>query len=275
MRRIHVCFEQLKAQYHTALVPYITAGDPLPNLTVPLLHSLVKGGADMIELGMPFSDPMVDGPVIQRACERALNYHVTIDDVLTMVQAFRQTNTTTPIILMGYANPIEKMGYRLFAEKAKVAGVDAALVVDMPPEEADEWLAMMDNHDMDSIFLVSPTTSEARIAHIAKKARGFVYYVSIKGITGAANINLAEVEAKLTSLREHIALPLGVGFGIRDAESAARVACFADAVVIGSALVECIEKYQDEVDKLPSVLTQFLTNIRHAIDGRDINKIAT
>jgi tryptophan synthase alpha chain len=241
MNRIDATFAKLRAAGRTALIPYVTAGDPAPAITVPIMHSLVAAGADIVELGVPFSDPMADGPVIQRASERALALHVGLDRVLALVAEFRTSDTATPVVLMGYANPIEAMGPAAFAERAGAAGVDGVLVVDYPPEEASEFAALLDTRGLAPIFLVSPTTPEERIASIGAMARGYVYYVSLKGVTGAGNLDTAEVARKLTAIRHHVALPVGVGFGIRDAASAQAIAAHADAVVIGSRIIQEIE----------------------------------
>jgi tryptophan synthase alpha chain len=241
MNRIDTAFARLKAAKRTALIPYVTAGDPAPATTVPVMHALVAAGADVVELGVPFSDPMADGPVIQRASERALAQKVGLADVLAMVAAFRTTDVATPVVLMGYANPIEAMGPPAFAQRAQAAGVDGVLVVDYPPEEAGEFAALLGAHGIAPIFLLSPTTPDARIATVAALARGYVYYVSLKGVTGAGHLDTAEVARKLAEIRRHIALPIGVGFGIRDAASAQAVAAHADAVVIGSRIIQEIE----------------------------------
>jgi tryptophan synthase alpha chain len=272
MSRINQCFEKLKAEGRTALIPYITAGDPEPWVTVSLMHALVDSGADIIELGVPFSDPMSDGPVIQKACERALKNDMTLQHVIDMVTSFREKNSETPIVLMGYANPIEAMGYQTFAEKAKQAGVDGVLTVDMPAEEADEFLPLMASHDIDNIFLVAPTTTEERMKKVAEYAKGFIYYVSIKGVTGTAALEVAEVAEKLALLREKSDLPLGVGFGIRDGKTAAEVASVADAVVVGSTLVRCIEENAQRPEELPQALGGLLAEMRHAINARDMAK---
>jgi tryptophan synthase alpha chain len=270
MSRISQCFERLKADGQTALIPYITAGDPEPWVTVPLLHALVDAGADIIELGVPFSDPMSDGPVIQKACERALKNDVSLQTVLKMVAQFRDKNTHTPIVLMGYANPIEALGYERFAQQASDAGVDGVLTVDMPPEESDEFRHLMDEKNIDTIYLVAPTTSVQRMQTIADCARGFIYYVSIKGVTGSASLDVNEVAGKLTTLREKTALPLGVGFGIRDGKSAADVSEVADAVVVGSTLVRCIEEHANRLDELPAAVAGLVAEMRHAINARDM-----
>ena len=270
MSRISQCFESLKADGQTALIPYVTAGDPEPWVTVPLLHALVEAGADIIELGIPFSDPMSDGPVIQKACERALKNDVSTKHVLKMVAQFREKNTETPIVLMGYANPIEAMGYETFGQLAKEAGVDGVLTVDMPPEESDEFRAIMDKNGIDTIYLVAPTTSPERMATITSCARGFIYYVSIKGVTGSATLDVSEVSEKLAQLREKTKLPLGVGFGIRDGKSAAAVSEIADAVVVGSTLVRCIEEHANRMEELPAAVAGLLAEMRHAINARDL-----
>ena len=272
MNRIKNCFEKLKADGQTALIPYITAGDPEPWVTVPMLHALVDAGANILELGVPFSDPMSDGPVIQKACERALKNDVSLQNVLEMVSQFRQKNKETPIVLMGYANPLEAMGYKTFAEKAQAAGVDGVLTVDMPPEESGEFLSIMDEHKIDTIFLVAPTTSKERVEKIAEYARGFIYYVSIKGVTGTAELDLSEVTEKMAMLRARTDLPLGVGFGIRNGASAAAVSEVADAVVVGSTLVKCIADHADRPEDLPAAVANLLAEMRHAINARDMAK---
>ena len=241
MSRIAACFAQLKQQNKKALIPFFTAGDPTPALTVPLMHAMVTAGADIIELGVPFSDPMADGPTIQRSSERALANHVGLKDILGMVKQFRQDNTATPVVLMGYANPIEAMGYEKFASQAQAVGVDGVLTVDYPPEECTAFLECLTKHDLDPIFLLAPTTIDARVVAVARAARGFVYYVSLKGVTGSANLDLVAVQKRLSELRQQIRLPIGVGFGIRDGAMAKAMAEFADAVVIGSRIVQEIE----------------------------------
>ena len=264
MSRIASTFERLTREHRKALIPFVTAGDPNPSATVPLMHALVEGGADVIELGVPFSDPMADGPVIQRASERALKHGVSLKDVVGYVAQFRKTNPDTPVVLMGYANPIEAMGAERFADAAKAAGVDGVLVVDYPPEEAESIVALLDSRGLDTIFLLSPTTTDARLKQVAALGRGYLYYVSLKGVTGAANIDLADVSAKLASIRVHTGLPLGVGFGIRDAETARAISGVADAVVIGSRLVQEIETARPE--EVNSRITTLLRGIREAMD---------
>jgi len=241
LNRIDSTFAKLRTAGRTGLVPYVTVGDPTLALTLPIMHALVAAGADVIELGVPFSDPMADGPVIQRASERALAQHVGLKDVLATVAAFRRTDTVTPVVLMGYANPIEAMGVEVFADRAREAGVDGVLVVDYPPEEAGEVAQLLGARAIAPIFLLSPTTPDARIAAVARIARGYVYYVALKGVTGADNLDTAEVARKLVEIRRHVSLPVGVGFGIRDAASAQAIAAHADAVVIGSRIIQEIE----------------------------------
>ena len=242
MSRIQATFERLQAQGRKALIPFITAGDPDAELTVPLMRALVEAGADIIELGVSFSDPMADGPTIQRASERALAKGMTMRKVLAVVAEFRSADANTPVVLMGYANPVEAMGVDRFGAAAQAAGVDGVLVVDYPPEESDEFSAAMKTHGLDPIFLLAPTSTEERIAGTAKVASGYVYYVSLKGVTGSAALDVDAVAARLPAIREKTGLPVGVGFGIRDAETAARIARIADAVVIGSRIIEEIEK---------------------------------
>lgn len=264
MSRIGQTFTQLQSQGRKALIPFITAGDPAPDRTVPLMHALVEGGADIIELGVPFSDPMADGPTIQRASERALKHGVGLKDVLAMTGEFRKTNMSTPVVLMGYANPIEAMGWDGFCTAAKQAGVDGVLTVDYPPEESAEFAAKCAAAGLDNIYLLAPTTPEARVAAITKLARGFVYYVSLKGVTGAATLDLTEVAARVGMIRGNAGLPVGVGFGIRDAETARQVAEVADAVVIGSRIVQEIETSAPEA-QLDNV-RNFVAGVRAALD---------
>ena len=269
MSRISGCFEALEERGRTALVPFITAGDPGPSVTVPLMHAMVAAGADMIELGVPFSDPMADGPVIQRASERALLHRVSLQDVLDLVRRFRETDDRTPVLLMGYLNPIEVMGYETLANRANDAGADGFLVVDAPPEESHDLVAALREKDLDLVFLLAPTSTEERIAKIAEVASGFVYYVSVKGVTGAGHLNVAEVERKLEPIRRIVDLPVGVGFGIKDAETAGAVARVADAVIVGSAIVGRIEELAGEPRSIPSTVSDFLAGLRAAIDDTD------
>jgi len=267
MSRIAACFTRLGQQQRKALIPYVTAGDPQPGVTVPLLHAMVGAGADLLEVGVPFSDPMADGPVIQAACERALEHHVSLHQVLDMVREFRQQDSSTPVILMGYLNPIEVWGYEAFAGAAAAAGVDGVLTVDLPPEEAAELADALRGHDIDTIFLLAPTSDEQRMQLVSDVASGFLYYVSFKGVTGANRLDIDAVESKLRELRRHTRLPIGVGFGIRDAESAARVAALADAVVVGSALVGRIPELLDDPDSIPATLAAIVGDMRAAMDA--------
>ena len=266
MSRISQCFAALKAQNKKALIPYITAGDPDPGDTVTLAHALVEAGANIIELGVPFSDPMADGPVIQRASERALAHHVSLHQVLDMVREFRQQDNDTPVVLMGYLNPVEVMGYDEFAKAAAEAGVDGVLTVDMPPEEADTFIEALTGQNVDPIFLLAPTTNEERIKKICNAARGYVYYVSLKGVTGAATLNVESVAEKLNQIRQHTDLPIGVGFGIKDASSAAAIAGIADAVVVGSALIQAIEKNIAYRAKMIKQVSALVSSMREAMD---------
>jgi len=266
MSRIAERFRALKAGGRTALVPFVTAGDPNPEVTVPLMHAMVEAGADMIELGVPFSDPMADGPVIQRASERALEHGVSLTDVLAMVKRFRESDGSTPVILMGYLNPIEVMGYERFAEAAEAAGVDGVLTVDLPPDEANGFLDAMRPRALDAIFLLAPTSTEERMEKICRAAGGFVYYVSVKGITGAGNLSLDEVAARLERIRSHTGLPVGVGFGIKDAETARAVARVSDAVIVGSALVNRVEALADTPDQVAPAIAEVLSAMREAMD---------
>jgi tryptophan synthase alpha chain len=244
--RIEAAFARLAAEHRKALIPFITVGDPTLATTLPLMHEMVKAGVDIIELGVPFSDPMADGPVIQRASERALKHGVGLNDVLACVTQFRATNQTTPVVLMGYANPIERMGLDVFADAAVAAGVDGVLVVDYPPEESAALLAAMDSRGIATIYLLSPTSSAERIKLVAMAARGYVYYVSLKGVTGAGNIDTQEVGRKIAEIKGQVKIPVGVGFGIRDGATARLVSEVADAVVIGSRIIQEIESSTPE-----------------------------
>lgn len=241
MSRIESTFAKLRAENKKALIPFVTAGFPTLEITVPLLHALVEAGADVIELGVPFSDPMADGPTIQRSSEKALTNGVTLKAVLAMVAEFRKDDAKTPIVLMGYANPIEAMGSKTFVHAAQTAGVDGVLTVDYPPEEAGEFAAALTACDLDPVFLLAPTSTPARVKQLAHLARGYVYYVSVKGVTGSGQLNVAEIAARLPEIRAVTGLPVGVGFGIRDAETAAKIAAIADAVVVGSRIIEELE----------------------------------
>ncbi|MBU1192809.1 MAG: tryptophan synthase subunit alpha [Gammaproteobacteria bacterium] len=268
MSRIAARFTALAKAGRKALIPFVTAGDPNPEVTVPLMHAMVAAGADIIELGVPFSDPMADGPVIQAACERALKHHVSLRKVLEMVKQFRAQDNDTPVILMGYLNPVEVMGYATFAQAAQSAGVDGVLSVDLPPEEAHDFLDELKKVAIDPIFLLSPSTSDERVRKIAAVASGFLYYVSFKGVTGANRLDVGAVAAKLGSIRKLTQLPLGVGFGIRDAQSAADVSAVADAVVVGSALVNRIAELADQPEKIAATVSTVLTEMRRAMDAQ-------
>jgi len=267
MSRVNACFEKLKTEGRKALIPYVTAGDSDPTVTVPLMHAMVKAGADIIELGVPFSDPMADGPVIQRAAERALEHHTSLKDVLAMVVEFRQQDADTPVVLMGYLNPVEVMGYSAFAEAAAKAGVDGALTVDLPPEEADELVTALKAQKLDPIFLLAPTSDDTRIKLICDAASGYVYYVAVKGVTGAGNLDVQSVSDKLEQIRKHTTLPIGVGFGIKDAASAAAVGNVADAVVVGSALVQKVEQAAGQHDRINTEISDLLAQMRAGMDA--------
>jgi tryptophan synthase alpha chain len=265
MSRIQGRFEALARAKRKALIPYIAAGDPHPSLTVPLMRALVEAGSDILELGVPFSDPMADGPVIQRASERALKHGVGLSDVLSMVEEFRKGDAKTPIVLMGYANPIEAMGVEKFVAAAGAAGVDGVIVVDYPPEECEQFAAAAKKHGIDPIFLLAPTSTDRRIEQVARVGSGYLYYVSLRGVTGAANLDFSEVSSRLPKIRATTRLPIGVGFGIRDAESAKRVAQSADAVVIGSRIIQEIEA--GSADGAVARVKAFLKPIRQALDA--------
>lgn len=267
MSRISSTMDTLKATGKTALVPYITAGDSHPGLTVPLMHAMVKSGADLIELGIPFSDPMADGPTIQLACERALKHHVGLHDVLDMVREFRQQDDSTPVILMGYLNPLEAMGYETFAESAKNAGVDGMLTVDLPPEEAHDLLVCLKKVELDAIFLLSPTTRKHRIQRIVEAGSGYLYYVSLKGVTGSNALDVDDVDKHVRNIKEYSDLPVGVGFGIKDATTAAAVSKVSDAVIVGSVLVKMIEQNPDDDALIIANTSQMLADMRHAMDN--------
>ena len=265
MGRIADTFARLGRAGRKALIPFITAGDPEPGLTLPLMRALVQGGADIIELGVPFSDPMADGPTIQRASERALTWGTSLRIVLGMVREFRKGNAETPVVLMGYANPIEAYGIPAFVADAAASGVDGVLVVDYPPEECAEFAAALKAGGLDPIFLLAPTSSDARFAQVARSGSGYLYYVSLKGVTGAAHLDLDEVARRIPAIRERVGMPVGVGFGIRDGAAAARVATVADAVVIGSRIIEEIENASRE--QAPARVAAFLEGVRQAMDA--------
>jgi len=264
MSRIQNVMAEIARRGRKALIPYICAGDPSPALTVPLMHALVAAGSDIVELGVPFSDPMADGPVIQRASERALKHGVSLADVLAMVEQFRQTDSATPVVLMGYANPIEHMGMESFVARAKAAGVDGVLVVDYPPEECEDFDALMKKNGLDPIFLLAPTSTDARIDAVARAASGYVYYVSLKGVTGSGALDTSEVARRIPDIKARVRIPVGVGFGIRDAATAKAIAGIADAVVIGSRIIQEMESSPpgEEVARAGA----FIAGIRSAID---------
>jgi tryptophan synthase alpha chain len=266
MSRIQARFAALARDRRKALIPYIAAGDPSPALTVPLMRALVEAGADILELGVPFSDPMADGPVIQRAGDRALKYGVGLADVLKFVSEFRKGDAATPIVLMGYANPIEAMGVENFIGAAQTAGVDGVIVVDYPPEECEAFAALAQKNGIDPIFLLAPTSTDKRIEQVARVGSGYLYYVSLRGVTGAGNLDYSEVSARIPKIRAATRLPIGVGFGIRDAESARRVAQAADAVVIGSRIIQEIEA--GPADQAVARVKAFLKPIREALDAK-------
>jgi tryptophan synthase alpha chain len=269
MSRIQAVFEALKSQGRKALIPYVTAGDPFPDATVELMLAMAKAGADVIELGVPFSDPMADGPVIQRAAERALAKGIGMTQVLDYVSTFRKTDNKTPIVLMGYANPIERYDQRkgegTFVRDAKAAGVDGILVVDYPPEECEAFAAQLKAQQLDPIFLLAPTTTEQRMKDVGRITSGYVYYVSLKGVTGAGGIDVNAVAEMVPRIRAHVSVPVGVGFGIRDAETAKAVAAVSDAVVIGSRIVQLLETQTR--DNVASAGAAFIAEIRAALDS--------
>jgi len=264
MSRIAKKFAFLQQQGRKALIPFVTAGDPDRETTVPLMHALVKAGADVIELGVPFSDPMADGPVIQRSSERALKAGIGLKQVLAMVAEFRKTDDVTPVVLMGYVNPIERIGYRAFGKEARAVGVDGVLVVDSPPEEGGELTAVLKENGIDPIFLLAPTSSPERVRQVAEVASGYIYYVSLKGVTGAANIDLQEIAQRIPEIKARCGIPVGVGFGIRDGATAKSVAHIADAVVIGSRIVQEMESSIKET--VIGNVSGLVNEIRKAMD---------
>jgi tryptophan synthase alpha chain len=265
--RIAATFERLKRERRAALIPFVTAGDPSLAQTVPVMEALVAAGADVIELGVPFSDPMADGPTIQRSSERALKNGMGLRKVLDAVRAFRLKDDATPVVLMGYANPIERMGIEPFVASARECGVDGVLIVDYPPEESGPWLEALEGSGIDPIFLLSPTSTDASIERVARVARGYIYYVSLKGVTGAAHIDTQDVEAMIGRIRARSPLPVGVGFGIRDAATARRVAGCADAVVIGSRIVQEIAAAPPA--EIAGRVEKLAREFRAAIDARE------
>jgi tryptophan synthase alpha chain len=264
MSKIQATMAALAASNKKGLIPFITAGDPDPDLTVRLMHALVEGGADILELGVPFSDPMADGPVIQRASERALEHGVSLHDVLQFVREFRTANQSTPVVLMGYANPIERMGQDLFIEQAARAGVDGVLVVDYPPEECEDFANKMRQRGLDAIFLLAPTSTDERMAQVGKIASGYVYYVSLKGVTGSSALDLDSVSAMIPRIKQYVKVPVGVGFGIRDGATARAIGSVADAVVIGSRIIQELENTPRE--NAVVAVKNFISGVREALD---------
>lgn len=274
MSRIRTRLEQIRSQGRTALIPYITAGDPSRETVVPLLHAMVQAGADVIELGVPFSDPMADGPVIQRSSERALSRHVTLQDCLAWVAEFRQADNITPIVLMGYANPVERFGQQAFVAAAKAAGVDGTIIVDYPPEESEDFSGLLRQAGLDPIFLLAPTSTAARMHDVARLGSGYLYYVSLRGVTGAANIDVNDVAQRVAQIRQVCQMPIGVGFGISDAASAVSVASTADAVVIGSALIRLMESCEKTGQSPVEQAKEFLAGIRQALDAMPAKQVS-
>ncbi len=267
MSRLKNRFEELAKSGRKALIPFITAGDPNPDFTVPMLHALVESGADVIELGVPFSDPMADGPVIQRASERALEHHMGLCKVLKLVAEFRKTDQLTPVVLMGYLNPIEIMGYEAFANAAQRAEVDGVLTVDLPPEEAEECVALLKARDISPIFLLAPNSSPERIRKMDAVGSGYLYYVSLKGVTGAGHLDTEDVKRKLLEIRENSNLPIGVGFGVKDAETAKTLSAIADGVVVGSAFIRKIEENLDNPENAKAEIIALTKSMRQAMDS--------
>lgn len=273
MSRVESKLAALKAAGKTALIPYITAGDPRPNATVDLMHLLVEKGADIIELGVPFSDPMADGPVIQKAVERALEHNVSLDDVLEFVRVFREKDSETPVVLMGYLNPIEAQGYEAFASAASSVGVDAVLTVDMPPEESEGYLPALKSAGLDRVFLVSPTTPASRLKAVNEKGSGFVYYVSLKGVTGSKELDVDDVAQNMSRLTKELNIPIGIGFGIKDGPAAFEMAKIGDAVIVGSALVKLIEaNHSKDSFEIHLAIGEKIKEFRDAIDRADAIK---
>lgn len=267
MSRLQQTFQRLRASNRKALIPYITAGDPLASVTVPLMHAMVAAGSDVIELGVPFSDPMADGPTIQRASERALHQGVGIRDVISMVRSFREQDDLTPIVLMGYLNPVEVMGYEAFADSVAEAGVDGVLIVDMPPEETGVLSDYLKSCAVDMIFLVAPNSTEQRIRNIVSIASGYLYYVSLKGVTGAGHLDLGSVEKKLQQIKTLTDMPIGVGFGVKDADTARSIGQLADGVVVGSALIEQIESCLESPETVIEAVSSLLRSMRSGLDS--------
>jgi tryptophan synthase alpha chain len=267
MSRLAATFEQLSKSGRKALIPFVTAGDPTPDFTLSLMHAMVKAGIDVIELGVPFSDPMADGPVIQRASERALAHKMSLTKTLALATEFRLTNQQTPIVLMGYLNPIEAMGYEGFANAAHRADIDGVLTVDLPPEEGGQCAALLKERGIDTIFLLAPNSSDERIKKMATIGSGYLYYVSLKGVTGAGHLNAADVENKLKQIKAITSLPVGIGFGVKDAETAKIISELGEGVVVGSALISKIESNLDKPENAKSEIIGLLSDMRQAMDG--------
>ncbi len=265
MSRLAQRFADLKANSTTALIPYVMTSDPSPEITLPLMHAMVAAGADVIELGAPFSDPMADGPVIQAAAERSLQHNTSLHDVFALVSEFRRQDDKTPIVMMGYLNPIEVMGYQRFAEQAAACGIDGVITVDMPPEEADDYVPALKSQGLDPVFLLAPTSTQERIKKLAAYVSGFVYYVSLKGVTGAATLDVSSVQQKVSEIRRFIELPIGVGFGISDAESAAKVSACSDAVVVGSAIVKKMAQNAGKSEQERAIIIKEISDILSAM----------
>jgi len=270
MSRLKACFKKLGENQKKALIPFITAGDPNADFTLSCMHTMVEAGADIIELGIPFSDPMADGPVIQQASERALAAGMSLKGVLAIVEKFRQKNVLTPIVLMGYLNPIEFMGYENFAKKAAKVGVDGVLTVDMPPEESEDLCKAYKKHEISPIYLLSPTSHQERIKKITQVASGYIYYVSLKGVTGSGNLELTSVSDKLDQIKQYTALPIAVGFGVKNAKTASDIARIGDAVVVGSALIERINENTKDPEKAKQAVSGLLNSMRLAMDTATI-----
>ncbi|MCX7086081.1 MAG: tryptophan synthase subunit alpha [Methylococcales bacterium] len=267
MSRLASTFEELAKTGRKALIPFITAGDPTPNFTVPMMHAMVKAGVDVIELGIPFSDPMADGPVIQRASERALAHKMSLRRTLELVIEFRKTDDKTPVVLMGYLNPIEAMGYEDFANAAQRADIDGVLTVDLPPEEGSECSALLKARGIDPIFLLAPNSTDERVQKMDLAGSGYIYYVSLKGVTGAGHLNITDVENKLKQIKAHTNLPIAIGFGVKDAQTAQAIANVGDGVVIGSALISKVEANLDNPEQASKEIIELLVSIRQALDN--------
>jgi tryptophan synthase alpha chain len=267
MSRLAARFEALANAGRKALIPFITAGDPTPDFTVPLMHAMVKAGVDVIELGVPFSDPMADGPVIQRASERALAHKMSLRRTLEIATEFRKTDQETPVVLMGYLNPIEAMGYEDFANAAQRADIDGVLTVDLPPEEGLECSALLKARGVDPIFLLAPNSTDERVIKMDTAGSGYIYYVSLKGVTGAGHLNAIDVQNKVEQIKINTRLPIAIGFGVKDAATAKTIANIGDGVVIGSALISKVEENLDDLDQASNEIIELLVSIRQALDS--------